>query len=457
MIRLSDLFRIRREERWLALAALLLFVGLTAVVIVKYYALFSVYSNSVWGPFPKNFHVSGFDALVYTIVSRWNTFFTVVFRHPLLAFLLYPFYAINQGLYMLTGINCVQFVVAVPLIFCAFYSVLFLYRIFREVVGLKKADSIVLSALSFSFAYMMLSVVVPEHFIFSTFMLTLTLYIAGLKITANSRSRYGERHEMSTALTVLLFFLTAGLSLTNGVKTFLAQWFVNGRRFFRPANLIFGVLLPVALLLTFSQLEYKLLTVPGEKARAAAAAAKAKKTGKAVKKNGTRSKADGEPMTDGLYLQWSDVTTSRGKTIVHNLFGESIQLHEDHLLRDAHNGRPVFVGYNHVYNYVVEGIVVFFFLAGIWFGRRERFLWLALSFFAVDMVLHLGFGFAINEIYITGAHWLFVIPIAIAYIFKAMTRLGCRLMRVLMGLLALWLWTYNGYLFVNYMLEVISD
>ena len=453
MIRLSDLFRIRREERWLALAALLLFAGLTAVVIVKYYALFSVYNNSsVWGPFPRNFHVSGFDALVYTIVSRWNTFFTVVFRHPLLAFLLYPFYAINQGLYMLTGINCVQFVVAVPLLFCSLYSLLFLYRIFREVVGLKKADSIVLSALSFSFAYMMLSVVVPEHFIFSTFMLTLTLYISGVKIVANSKSRYGERQEMTIALTVLLFFLTAGLSLTNGVKTFLAQWFVNGRRFFRPANLLFGVVLPVGLLLAFSQMEYKLLTVPGEKARAAAAAAKAKKTGKPAKKTGTRSKADGKPMADGLYLQWSDVTTSRSKTVVDNLFGESIQLHEEHLLRDAHNGRPVFVAYTHAYNYVVEGIVVFFFLAGIWFGRRERFLWLALSFFAVDMVLHLGFGFAINEVYIMAAHWLFVIPIAIAYIFKAMTRLGCLWMRGLIGLLALYLWIYNGYLFVNYLL-----
>ena len=450
---MKKLFRIRREERWLALVSLLVFTVLTAVVIVRYHSVFSVYTDSVWGPFPSKFHVSGFDALVYTIVSRWNTFFTVVFRHPLLAFLLYPFYAINQGLYWLTGINCVQFVVAVLLIFCALYSLLFLYRIFREVVGLRRADSTVLSALSFSFAYMMLSVVVPEHFMFSTFMLTLTLYIAGLRMVANSRSRYGEKRELSMATTVLLFFLTAGLSLTNGVKVFLAQWFVGGRRFFRPTNLLFGVMLPVALLLGFAQLEYKLLTVPGEKARAVEAAAKAKKSGKPVKRNGTRSKADGKPMADGLYMQWSDATTSRTKTIVHNLFGESIQLHEDHLLGDAHNGRPVFVGYNNPVLYVVEGVIVFFFLVGIWFGRRERFLWLALSFFAVDLIVHLGFGFAINEVYITGAHWLFIIPIAIAYIFKAMTRLGRNWMCWLMGLLALWLWAYNGFLFFKYMIE----
>ena len=35
---------------------------------------------------------------------------------------------------MLTGINCVQFVVGAILVFCAFYSIIFLYRIFREVI-----------------------------------------------------------------------------------------------------------------------------------------------------------------------------------------------------------------------------------------------------------------------------------------------------------------------------------
>ncbi len=457
---MKQLFCIRREERWIALVSFLVFTALTAVVIVRYHSLFSVYTDSVWGPFPSKFHVSGFDALVYTIVSRWNTFYTIVFRHPLLPILLYPLYLVNQGLYALTGINCVQFVVAAVLIVSAVYTVIFLYRIFQEVVGLKKADSIVLCALTFSFAYMMLSVVVPEHFMFSAFLLTLTLYISGRHIVANRHGRRHERKKMGIAATVLLFFLTGGLSLTNGVKVFLAQWFVNGRSFFRLANLLFGVVLPVVLLLGFSQAEYKLLTVPGEKARAEAAAAKAKKTGKPVKKTGKKSKADGQPFLPSLregsevgrFLQWSDATTSRTKTVVHNLFGESIQLHEDHLLGDAHNGRPVFVSYRHAYQYVIEAFIVLLFVAGIWFGRRERFLWLALSFFAIDLIVHLGFGFAINEVYITGAHWLFVIPLAIAYIFKAMTRLGRSWLRWLTGLLALWLWVYNGFLFVKYMM-----
>ena len=64
-----------------------------------------------------------------------------VYRHPLLAFFMYIPNQINQGLMMLTGINCVQFVVGAILVFCAFYSFIFLYRIFREVIGTERFDA----------------------------------------------------------------------------------------------------------------------------------------------------------------------------------------------------------------------------------------------------------------------------------------------------------------------------
>ena len=43
-----------------------------------------------------------------------------------------------------------------------------------------------------------------------------------------------------------------------------------------------------------------------------------------------------------------------------------------------------------------------------------------MSFLILDMALHMGLGFGINEIYIMSAHYLFVLPIAIAYLFKAL-------------------------------------
>ena len=61
---------------------------------------------------------------------------------------------------MLTGINCVQFVVGAILVFCAFYSFIFLYRIFREVIGTERFDANLLSAFYFSFAYVMVSAII---------------------------------------------------------------------------------------------------------------------------------------------------------------------------------------------------------------------------------------------------------------------------------------------------------
>ena len=149
-------------------------------------------------------------------------------------------------------------------------------------------------------------------------------------------------------------------------------------------------------------------------------------------------------------MKWTDVSTDRFETVVHNLFGETIQLHQDYLLDDTLKNRPVVVEYRYVLNYVVEALIAALFLTGIWMGRKERFLWMALSCFAFDMVLHLGLGFGINEVYIMGPHWLFVIPISIAYIFKhANTRWHLPL-RVITTLLAIFLLGWNGWLFASY-------
>ena len=102
---------------------------------------------------------------------------------------------------------------------------------------------------------------------------------------------------------------------------------------------------------------------------------------------------------------------------------------------------------------MAEALLVMLFAAGIWCGRRSRFMWTALSGFAFDMTLHLGLGFGINEVYIMGAHWLFVIPIAIGFAVKAAEgRRAARWLRALLLLLTLWFMAYNATLFAGYLI-----
>ncbi len=489
---IKDIFGIRREERCLALVLLAIIVALNVLVICKYYELFTPLSDNYWKLFINNFHISGFDPITLSVVSNWHSGYTV-FRHPLLAFFMYVPYLINQALMWLTGINCAVFIVATIQVACAFYSGIFSYRIFRQVVQCSRAQSTLLTFFFFSLAFVLVTSIVPDHFVISMMLLLLTLWVTGRKMLSG--------RPMTKWQTFVLFVLTAGTSLNNGAKTFLAALFANGKRFFRPAFLFLAVALPAALVWETGQVAYHKLVWPGEmarkKARAERAEAQKKRAQEAqlaqAKKDtlqadsflalaashrisadsarvlritadsirqGKHHKAApakkrsaklGVPIAKEGYMSWTDISTSRLWSIIENLFGESIQLHRDHLLEDEFRSRPMIIHYRSPLSYVVEALVVALFVIGIWCGRRSKFMWLCFSFFALDMALHIGLGFGINEVYIMSAHWIYVIPIAAAFALKsAMQRWGSKAFFAL-TLLTIYLWVYNVSLIVTYL------
>lgn len=478
MKKLIKLFKVSREE-WLASAvAMLSTVVLHVLVIARYFDLFTQTGRGHWTVFIKNFTVSGFDPITYSVVTYWDAVYNV-YRHPLLSFMVWPLSVLDKWIMDATGINLVQFIVAVPLLFCAFYTFIFMFRTLKDIVRLRAFDSAVLSTMLFSFAYVMVSAVVPDHFCISMFLLVFTVYVSGRKIQAGGRFNIWQ--------TVLLFFVTAGVTLSNGVKIYIYSLFTNGRSFFRLKYLLFAVLLPSALIWGFARWEYSALVFPKEKARNEVKAKKDAENRQRMlqafrdttqlkdsiavekafememhrraiaKQERDKQKAarrhTGKPMAEGEFMQWTDGTTSRAETAVENLFGESIQLHKDHLLGDTLRNRPVIVRYHLTVNYVVEGLVVLLFLAGIWCGRRSRFLWMAVCGAAFDMALHMGLGFGINEVYIMSAHWLFVLPIAMGFLMKALEgRKAEDWVRKLFVGLTVWLFVYNFALFAGYLL-----
>lgn len=478
MKKLLNLFRLRREERLSALIALLYVVVLNGLVIAKYFDLFTQTGRGRWTVFLKNFTISGFDPLTYSVITQWDTVYNV-YRHPLLAFMVWPLSMLNKWLVDITGLNMTQFLAAIVLVFCGFYSFVFLRRTLRDIVRVPRFEASLLSIMFFSFAYVMVSICVPDHFCISLFLLLFTIYIAGLKLQ--------DGRCFTIVQTVLLFTLTAGVTLSNGIKTFLYALFVNGRRFFRPKYLFLAVLLPSALIWGFARWEYHTYVMPQERARHIAKVQKSneKRERDFARFRDTTSIADsalarqafnvemkkriiekyksdhqkpwnlhtGKPMAKGEFMKWTDVSTSRWDTAVENLFGESMQLHRDHLLEDTLRSRPVIIQYRWALSYIVEAIIMLLFVAGIWRGRHSRFLWMVLSGFAFDMALHMGLGFGINEVYIMGAHWLFALPVAMAFLLRnglnPKVRLG---LRCLLTVLTLYLFAYNFILFAGFLL-----
>ena len=92
-----NIFKIRKDERWLMVIATLFFSIINAVTVAWYWTDFSRLTDNYHKLFVTKFHVSGFDPLTYEVISKWDTAFNI-YRHPLLAFFMWPFSMINKGL-----------------------------------------------------------------------------------------------------------------------------------------------------------------------------------------------------------------------------------------------------------------------------------------------------------------------------------------------------------------------
>jgi len=458
------LFKVKREERIQAFVVLAIVIVLNALFILRLHELFMQEGfGPYWKVLEREFHLGGYDPYTYLTVTDWDVVYEV-HRHPLLAFLIWPLSLLNEGLSWLLGVNCVQYIVAAVVAFCSVYSYIFLYRIHREVVGLGQGDATLLTALGFSFAYILLSVIVPDHFTPSMFLLLLTLYISGVCIQKGREFRWWQ--------STVLFLVTAGITLSNGIKVFMAGFFVNLRDFFRLRYLLLAVVLPAALLWGVAMWEHRVFTVPKEKAKAEMKAQKAEKVRQQVAMMDPEQRAKfeerkarrervlqrqaektGKPMENHGFLKWTDISTSRWQTLYENFLGESLQFHQAHFLEDVLVHRPVFVGYDWPFSYVVEALIVVLAAAGVWLGRKYRFLWLCLASFGFDVFIHLVLGFGINEVFIMAPHWAFVLPIATAYLLRDNQSLW---LRITIALLALYLFIYNGWLLVRFLLSPIQ-
>ena len=371
-------------------------------------------------------------------------------RHPLYLTFLYPLYLLNHWLIETIGYNFAVYFMAAIIIFSAFYAVLFTYRVFREVMEMKQKDATLLTLLLFSFGHVLIPSMVPDHFIVSLMFLSMTLYIAGMKM---------KKGRLLTAWqSLILTFFTAGMATSNGAKILLAGLFTNGKKIFTAKFITIGIVLPFLLLLGIQQSQYYLLEVPQQAVIHHIEKESLKKDPQKViehkkQRNEWQRAHLGQPVGNGAITKWLDVKTPRVPTLIENFFGESIQLHQHYLLKDVSWERPIFVTYNWVLNYMVEAFVVLLFVIGIVVSCRQRFFQMLLAWFACDITLHLILGFGITEVYIMTAGWAFIIPIAYGFLLKKLSMKWQKSLRVALILLTAYLWIYNGGQTVYYLLN----
>ena len=446
-----NIFKVKKEERWLVFIMLAVFLTFNILLITSHYHVYTMGAHGgFWSIFTKNFRMSGYDNWSWITISGMRIHF-ITSRHPLYLTFLYPLYLLNHWLIEVFGHNFAVYFMAAIIVLSAFYAAVFAYRIFREVMELRRFDSTLLTVLLFSFGHILIPSMVPDHFIVSMMFLLMALYICGKKM---------KKGELLTAWqSLLLTFFTAGMATSNGAKIFLAGLFTNRKKFFTWKYICIGVILPCLLLIGIQQSQYYLLEVPQKAVISNIEKVKRQKDPKGVeefykKRNAWQKTHLGQTMSKESMLDWLDTSTPRTRTSVENFFGESIQLHQRYLLKDVAWDRPVFVTYNWITNYVIEAIMVVLFVLGIIFGYRKRFFQMLLAWFACDITLHLILGFGITEVYIMASGWAFIIPIAYGYLIKGLSHRYRQMLRGLLLVITIFLWAYNGGLTVNYLLNL---
>lgn len=422
---LRSLFTLRRDERWLALVILLPLVALQALILYKFSCLFAHPTDASWGQFMRNFRMSGFDPTTYAVVLHWYQGYDIL-RHPLLAFFVWPLSVLNMGLSAIVGTNCVQLIVGMVLIVSAFYALLWLWRTLRFVVGVGRCTAWLLTLLFMGFGMIAVAMCVPDHFCLSLPLLSLTLYVSGMKM------KRGTRYSAWQA--IVLFALTAGVTLSNGIVVLLAVALTNERAAFRPRFFLGALVLPALLMLAVGMGERML-----QQSKASISAPVAQQ------------------------MKWTRQDVSRADVLVENFLGESLQLHRRHILGDVLSGRPIIVRYSWAAQYVAEAIIVLLAVAGAWMGRRQRFQWLLMGVLGFNVLLHMVLGFAIDEVHIMAAHWALVLPLSMGWLLMSDLWQGstetCRpaprwAFRALVGVvlvLVVYLWMYHGTLLYRYL------
>lgn len=435
---------LRKEEHPIAIVALIVFAALNALLIANHWQSFTRGAHvGFWSVFYNHLNMSGYDIFSLIFIScmrlHWNAL-----RHPLFVVLLLPLFWINHQIMPPTEFNAAVLLMGALLVAADVWGVVLMHRLLRDVVEVNRMDAAFLTAMFYGFAHVMVATMVPDHFALSLPLLLLTLLIAGRRLK--------EGKPMKLWQSALLFFLTAGMTLTNGVKVALAAWFVNGRKVFSWRSIL-SFVVPTLLLGAVYLWQKEAIIAPQERNIKRIEAAVAKKDPARIAKlkehDDFVKQQNGEALTKSVpLLEWSDMTTSRWQSAVDNLFGESLQLHRDYLLEDVQQTRPVFVEYRSAVNYIVEALVVLLLVAGAWIARREKFFLMVLAWFTFDMIMHMGFGFGLNEVYIMTAHWAFIIPIAAGYILRRKNSMAAR---VLVAALTLWLWAYNAVIVIDYL------
>ena len=357
------------------------------------------------------FEFSGYDLILTGWIKTPYESIMATVRHPLMIVFLIPvsilYNTINSDYVILLFISVI-------------YSLtnIVLYRTIRYNFNTALNHCILLIFLFNSFSYVLSMSFVPESYNISQLLLVWSFY------------KFTGKKQLSKKNLWLMFMLTAGITVTNGLKIILAWIFrnkaykTNIKQVIIVSIIFLSIITPVYLI---SKNIYNLNSFHSD--------VSSNNITENVKLKSYTQTHENDKATN-ILIKNNQKTSVPGfmkfignegipyfKNILENFMGEAVLFHDSKLQQDVSKSRPVIVNYRHIINYVLITILYLLFFYNLYLIKGTDIFMFSILFLGVDILIHLIGMYGFNELYIFSPHWLFLIPIVIAAGFKIQSKI----------------------------------
>ncbi len=329
-------------------------------------------------------------------------------NHPFLFLLTLPLMYIGIVFSVLWGIKAKTCFLLLICSLLVALSNIYVYRYLKHTINIKLSASVLLTLFyAFTSTCLILSFTF-ESYLFSMFFLTFSIYYYSTYLKNNK--------EIPLVKSTVLAFILGGITITNLGKGILPLFFTSNNKLkFLKQGLFIGVLFVSVVLayIGFESIDY-----------------------------GIRDQ--------DKYIEYLD---GFGYTVFCFFLGASIIFPKivPFISKENPSVRIIEFGTPDICYSLFIAVILLFVIYSLFINLKNKQVQLLLTLFLIDFVIHIVFRFGAGSLFIYAGHWVFIVPMLLGWLYKAVDDKTQRILNYVYVALLICVIINNGYWIIEFM------
>lgn len=346
-----------------------------------FYAIFSFLMFKKYGDLFLEEEILNYDVKYWMNVfsSKKVMILSHSVKHPFITQVFSPFILLALS----TKAVSIKYVFLIMLFFnfIAALSINLIYKYCTILLNLSKIRGLLICLFFGFFAHVLLLSFIPETFQLTMFGLLVMVYYTTDNIL--------NKTKIPTAVHVILFFYSAGVTITNSVKSGFLQLFQREDLKKKVRVILISGFFFLGVLVLFNALTYIGFSIFSE----------------------------GRVLSSSHIVEFIG-SVGDGVDFFHDLFADPILFHHNYPL--WWKGFPTeSFQYNTITPVIVTILFYLLVLVAIVVNIKRRSVLLLVGLFGIDIFIHVICGFGIMALSIYCLHWIFIFPLLVAWLYKS--------------------------------------